>query len=93
MRRTIKGTRAARERQEPSISEPDRKQTFARFRAEAKRRQQQLQSQLEINAKFNGAFAQATGMDTSKFSAKLRRDLEQQARRTFKAEPPPLPGD
>jgi hypothetical protein len=93
VKRKIKGTRAAREQKEPSLPEPDRKQTIARFQKETERRQQQLQSQLEINAKFNGAFAQAAAIDTSKFPAKLRRELEQQAQRTFKAEPPPLPKD
>src|SRR5258708_23210252 len=72
---------------------PDIEDTRARFNQQVEQRFQQLKSQLEINAKFSRAFAQAAGMDTWKFPPELRRELEEQADRTVKAKAPPLPSD
>jgi hypothetical protein len=71
----------------------DMGETRARFQQQVGQRLQQLISQLEINAKFNRALAEAAEIDPSKLPLKLRRELDKQIERTFKAKPPPLPND
>lgn len=56
-------------------------------------RLQELQAELEVNARANGALAQAAGVDGSKLPSEQLRELDEIAERMFKLEPPPLPSD